>query len=152
MSYFEDTGIAAVAFGLVVLRHRDGPNWTRSDVLHDWPVTPAGEHVSRVFDGQTLVESLEPDGFLDLVLVPAPGLRIDETRRADDGRFELVAATLRLPDGLALRPRLSRAALEAIAALDGRRRRLRRLRDLDADDAVPHLRELTALGFLRAAA
>jgi methylase of polypeptide subunit release factors len=148
VTYFADTGIAAVASGLVILRRREGRNWTRSDVLHDWPSEPAGEHVSRVFDGQTLVESLERDAFLDLVLTPAAGLRVDETRQARDGGLELVAATVRLPDGLSLRPRLSRTALDAIARLDGRQR----LRDLDAGDAVPHLRELAALGFLRAEA
>lgn len=148
VSYFEAAGIAAVAFGLVALRRRHGRNWTRSDVLHDWPATPGGEHVSRVFEGQTLVESLDREAFLDLVLAPVPGLRIDETRRAHEGGFELVAATVRLADGLALRPRLSRAALGVLSRLDG----VQRLRDLGADDAEPHLRELTALGFLRAAA
>ncbi len=60
------------------------------------------------------------------------------------GSYELVAAQPRLPRGVAVRPTLSPRALEVVSQLDGRRT----LRELDAADALPHLRELVALGFL----
>ena len=145
LEHFSDAGIERIAFGVVSIRRRNGPNWTRSDDLDVWPTAPAGDHVARIFDGQTLVSTLSDDALLDLVVVPVPGLRLDETRSFDGGGFELVAAQPRLQDGVALRPRLSRAALEAIGRLDG----TRRLRDLDAERALPHLRDLIALGFLQ---
>jgi methylase of polypeptide subunit release factors len=144
VEHFRTAGVERIAFGLVSLRRRSGPNWVRSDKLHAWPTEPAGDHVTRIFEGQTLVEALESDeALLDLVLAPAAGLRLDETRSLEPGGA-LVAAQVRIAGGVAVRPRLSEAAIAVLRRLDGRHR----LWDLQAERAVPHLRELVALGFL----
>jgi hypothetical protein len=137
-----------IAFGVLSLRRRCGCNWARADQAFEWPSRPAGDHVLRIFAGQTLVSELvTDDSLLDLVLEPAVGLRLDETHAHDGGAFDLVAAQLRLPDGIALRPRLSRPALDVVGRLDG----TTPLRDIAGSDALPHLRELLALGFLQSA-
>lgn len=139
-------GVDRIAWGAVSLRRRDGDNWTRADELHEWPAEAAGDHVLRVFEGQTLVHELpDEEALLDLVLQPVDGLRLDETRVFEGGELRLKAAQPRLGAGVLVRPRLSRAAIDVIGRLDGRTP----LRDLDAADALPHLRDFVALGFLR---
>ena len=135
-----------IAFGLLTLRRRDGRNWERADQAAEWPSGPVGEHVQRIFAGQTLVSRLrKEEALLDLVLEPSNGLRLDETRVHDGARFDLVAAQPRFADGIAVRPRLSRLALDVLNRLDG----TTTLRGLHADGALSQLRELVALGFLR---
>ncbi|MGN6867147.1 MAG: methyltransferase [Solirubrobacteraceae bacterium] len=147
LAQFAPGAVDRVAFGMLTLRRRRGRNWRRADRADAWPPGPVGEHILRIFAGQTLVSSrCGEKALLDLVLEPADGLRLDETRAHDGTGFHLVAAQPRLTDGIALRPRLSRLALDVISRLDGKAT----LRDLDASAALPQLRELVALGFLRA--
>jgi SAM-dependent methyltransferase len=144
LDWFASEEIDSVAFALVTLRKRGGDNWVRTDEVKEWPADPTGEHVARIFEGQTLVADMMDRELLDLVLEPAEGFRIDETRAWRDGGFELVAAQPRLAAGVAVRPRLSRRLVEILLQLDGRRS----LRDLTSADEAAKLRELVALGFL----
>jgi len=144
---FEPGAVDRIAFGALSLRRRRGRNWKRGDQTDVWPSGPVGDHVQRIFAGQTLMSSLRSDeSLLELVLEPSDELRLDETRAHNGLGFELVAAQPRLAGGIALRPRLSRLALDVIRRLDGRST----LRDLDAHGALPQLGGLVALGFLRA--
>jgi methylase of polypeptide subunit release factors len=148
LNQFAPGAVDRIAFGALSLRRRSGRNWERADQVAEWPSMPVGEHVERIFVGQTLMSSLDgDDALLDLVLKPSPGLRLDETHAHDGVGFELVAAQPRLAGGIALRPRLSRPTLDLIKRLDGRST----LRDLHAQAALPTLRGLVALGFLRPA-
>jgi methylase of polypeptide subunit release factors len=135
-----------IAFGVLALRRRRGRNWQRADHAVEWPAGPVGEHIRSIFAGQTLVSCRQSEeALLDLMVKPANGLRLDQTRAYDGAGFDLVAAQPRLTDGIAVRPRLSRLALDVINRLDGRTT----LRDLAVDGALPQLRELVALAFLQ---
>jgi len=146
VEHFSREGIERIVLGAIVLRCRKGRSWVRADVATGWPTEPVGEHVARLFEGQTLVSSLpDDDALLDLPLAPAPELRLDETRAYGEAGFELVAAQVR--SALAVRTKLNRGAVSALAGLDGRKP----LRELsDAERALPVIRELVALGLLRA--
>jgi SAM-dependent methyltransferase len=146
LEQFVPGSVDRIAFGVLTLRRRRGRNWQRADQAAAWPSGPVGDHVLRIFAGQTLVSSQgSEEALLDLALEPADGLRLDETRGYDGTSFGLVAAQPRLTDGIALRPRLSRLALDVISRLDGKTT----LRDLDAGAVLPQVRELVALGFVQ---
>lgn len=146
VDHFVRKGIDRVVSGAVVLRRRSGTNWVRADEGSGWPAEPSGEHIERLFDGQTLVESLPDDSaLLDLRLAGVPGVRLDETRSYGEERLELVAAQLR--SALPVRAKVTRAAVDVLIRLDGRAT----LRDLScAENALPVIRELVALGLLTA--
>ena len=146
LAHFEQHEIDSVVFGAVVLRRRPGRAWVKADEASAWPTEPAGKHVERLFAGQTLVSSLPGDAaLLDLRLAGVARVRLDETRSYGANGLELVAAQLR--GSLPVRAKVSRAAAAVLAGLDGRVP----LRDLPgAQDALPSIRELVALGLLTA--
>ena len=146
LAQFAPGAVDRIAFGVLSLRRRRGRNWQRADHAAEWPSGPVGAHVLRIFAGQTLVSGLpNEEALLDLVLEPADGLRLDETHVHDGSGFDLVAAQPRLADGIALRLRLSRRALNVIRGLDARTT----LRDMNASGPFAQLRELVAGGFLQ---
>lgn len=117
LAQFAPGAVDRIAFGVLTIRRRRGRNWERADQAAEWPLGPVGEHVQRIFAGQTLVSSLRSEeALLDLVLEAADGLRLDETRAYGEAGFDLVAAQPRLADNIAVRPRLSRLALDVIRA------------------------------------
>ncbi|HST26542.1 MAG TPA: methyltransferase [Gaiellaceae bacterium] len=148
VEHFGEQGVDRVVLGAIVVRRRDGQCWIRTDEATGWPSEPVGEHVERLFEGQTLVASLpEERALLDLPLAPVECLRLDETRAYGAGGFRLVAAQAR--SALPVRPKLNRAALDLLSGLDG----ATPLRELPgAEEALPAIRDLVALGLVTATA
>jgi methylase of polypeptide subunit release factors len=144
LEYFSRHGIERLVLGAVVLRRRSGPNWTRADEASAWPAGHVGEEVERLFAGQTLAASLGDEALLDLRLAGVAGVRVDETRSYGSDGLALVAAQVR--NALPLRTKVNRAALTLLARLDGRVP-LRKLPG--AEQSLPAIRELIALGLLR---
>ena len=84
---------------------------------------------------------------------PHDGLRLDQTEAETPNGAELLAARLRIKDGVPLNPRVDAAMIEVVRKLDGRRP----LRALLPDDgattrALPAIRDLIGAGFLDARA
>jgi len=148
-AWFASTGVERILFGLVTLRRREGDVWTRSDESRGVPGRRSGDHVERVFAGQTLSASMSDDRLLEAVVTPTDSLQLSETRAYRDGRFESVSARVRIDEGVPLRVRLTRWAIETMSQLDGRRSLRAALPEsADAERVVPVLRELVALGYL----
>ena len=151
---FADSNTARIASGAIVLRKRSGSNWIRVDETRTYPAAQAGRHVEQLFAGQTLVAALPDDrDLLELVVSPYDGLRLDQTEAETPNGAELLAARLRIKDGVPLNPKVDAAMIEVVRQLDGRRP----LRALLPDDgaathALPTIRDLIGSGFLHARA
>ena len=151
---FADSNTARIASGAIVLRKRSGSNWIRVDETRTYPAAQAGRHVEQLFAGQTLVAALPDDrDLLELVVSPYDGLRLDQTEAETPNGAELLAARLRIKDGVPLNPKVDAAMIEVVRQLDGRRP----LRALLPDDgaathALPTIRDLIGSGFLDARA
>ena len=50
-AYYREQGIEALAYGALVLRRRDGANWSRGASLPPRPLEPASGHLLRMFAG-----------------------------------------------------------------------------------------------------
>ena len=106
---FADSNTARIASGAIVLRKRSGSNWIRVDEARTYPAAQAGRHLEQLFAGQTLVAALPDDrDLLELVVSPHDGLRLDQTEAETPNGAELLAARLRIKDGVPLIPRLTR--------------------------------------------
>jgi methylase of polypeptide subunit release factors len=79
VAYYREHAVAAIAFGLVVLRRRSGGrNWVRALSVPAAPTDRAGDHIVRLFEGWDWVRQAPG---VDVTVVPAPGGRI--VRRLD---------------------------------------------------------------------
>lgn len=149
---FADSNTERIASGAIVLRKRRGPNWTRVDEVRAYPAAQSGRHLEQLFAGQTLVAGLPDDrDLLELVVSPHDGLRLDQTEAETSKGAELLAARLRIKDGVPLNPKVDAATIEVVRNLDGRGPLRALLPDDDATTRVlPKIRDLIGAGFLRA--
>lgn len=78
LAYYERLGIAAIAYGAVILRRRmTKPNWVRVDPLPAGRLQPASDHIQRVFAAQDHLQALSDDSaLLDERFHIAPTVRI----------------------------------------------------------------------------
>lgn len=83
VAYYREHAVAAIAFGLVVLRRRTvDRNWVRALEVPAAPTDGAGEHLVRLFEGWDWARSA-PDE--DVMVAPAPGGRIVRRLDLEDG-------------------------------------------------------------------
>ena len=146
-------GIGAISTGTIVIRKRDGENWTRLDHVPVAPRGHGGAHVERAFAGMDLLQELGDDRkLLTLALAPARG--VARVERYIDG--ELERGRLTVEEGIPLSGRVPLSVAPVLAGLDGRRLLREVLEDVAAGrsaealagEAVPALRELVARGLL----
>ncbi len=128
VAYYRQHGVAGIVFGLVVLRRRPGPNWTRAIKVPAAPTNHAGDHVFRLFAGWDWARIA---GEEETVAAPAPGGRIVR-------RIDLEEGTERIT--LEVRPNVGFSARIEATVAD----RLARKEPLPASDA----RRLVGLGLL----
>lgn len=128
VAFYREHGVEAIAFGLVVLRRRPGPNWTRAIKVPAPATERAGDHVVRLFVGWDWARSA-PDE--EVVLPPAPGARVLRRVDLEDGNERIT---------LEVRPNVGFAARIDATVAD----RLARRQPLPAAEA----KRLAGLGLL----
>ena len=142
-------GIEAISTGAIVLRKRNGRNWTRFDELAVAPRGEASAHIERVFAAQDYLHSLRDEGeLLAATLAFAPGTLLIE-RRHPGGALERARVTVE--EGIPLPGRVPVSVAPVLAGLDGRRPLGEILEPAARAEALPALRELVARGLLVAA-
>lgn len=91
LAYYERLGIAAIAYGAVVLRRRSAVHsWVRVDRLPAGRLQPASDHIQRVFAaGDHLAGSASDAALLDERFRPCAALRITTAVRGGDVSLQL---------------------------------------------------------------
>ncbi len=119
MEYFEAEGIAALAYGALVLRRRPaGANWIRARELPQGARSDPAEHVLRLFAAQDLLRATADEALLALPLRLAEGAAVARRlRRTGDGWEE--EAELALVRGLPFSAELDGFTTELVVRLDG---------------------------------
>ena len=120
--YVSNLGFEGVAYGAVILRRREGPNWVRSEDLPEADAPPAAEQLLRMTAAQDMLFRL-PDraALLDQKPRLVPGHRLDQTLRCVNGTYVIEAAMLQLTDGLRFRAAVDAFNAFLITRLDGAR-------------------------------
>ena len=116
-AYYRELGIEALAYGALVLRRRDGVNWSRGASLPPRPLEPASSHLLRMFAGVDAAAA-GPDALLARRLAVAPAARFEQVVSPGDGWT--VVERRPLARGRARLPRRRRRA-DAAAAAGARR-------------------------------
>jgi 2-polyprenyl-3-methyl-5-hydroxy-6-metoxy-1,4-benzoquinol methylase len=118
-AYYRELGIEALAYGALVLRRRDGVNWSRGASLPPRPLEPASSHLLRMFAGVDAATA-GPDALLARPLAVAPAARFEQVVSPSDG-WTVVGAALTLEEGLGFRADVDEPTLQLLRALDGTR-------------------------------
>ena len=143
LDYLKRLGIEAIAHGAVILRRRSAdPNWTRTDQISLDRLEQASDHILRVFETETYLQTTDDRSLLDARLVLVPKHHLEQTRTFTAGKDELQSTVLALDEGLAFRVALDDHTTRLVAALDGHRTLAEALNrqtihlNLNADDAA----------------
>jgi SAM-dependent methyltransferase len=167
LRHLHERGVEAIGHGAVVLRRRPGgSSWCQTAPLPLDQLTPASEHIRRVFAAGDVLQAAASDE--QLLLGEHVRLtdhhQIRQTLVCRDGRMDVTGAELELTDGLRFTVGLDRYSALLLPHLDGSRP----LHDaLDATAAglqltpqgsqqfvpaaLPAVKKLLALGFLEVA-
>ncbi len=116
-AYYRELGIEALAYGALVLRRRDGANWSRGASLPPRPLEPASSHLLRMFAGVDAAAA-GPEALLARPLAVAPAARFEQVVSPSDG-WSVVGAALTLEEGLGFRADVDEPTLRLLRALDG---------------------------------
>jgi hypothetical protein len=149
LAYFKRLGIEAIATGAVILRKRStGPNWVRQDEIPQDRLSPASDHILRVFAAQDRLSALanESDLLGDRFSL-AERTRLEQSVVLRDGAWTVDSVILTLQEGLGFRVRLDANTSQLLAQLDGRRT-LAEVAGPAATAAIPVVRSLYESGFL----
>jgi len=118
-SYYQEHGIEALAYGGLVLRRREGVNWSRGASLPPRPLEPASSQLLRMFAGVDLATA-GADALLDTPLAVAEAARFEQIVAPSEG-WTVVGAALSLEEGLGFRADVDEPTLRLLRALDGTR-------------------------------
>jgi methylase of polypeptide subunit release factors len=116
-AYYRELGIEALAYGALVLRRRDGDNWSRGATLPPRALEPASSHLLRMFAGVDLAAA-GGDSLLAQRLVVVPAARFEQSVSPVEG-WMVVDAALALEEGLGFRADVDEPTLRLLRALDG---------------------------------
>jgi 2-polyprenyl-3-methyl-5-hydroxy-6-metoxy-1,4-benzoquinol methylase len=118
-AYYDELRIEALAYGALVLRRRDGVNWSRGGSLPPRQPEPASSQLLRMFAGVDAAEA-GPEALLARPLAIAAAARFEQVVSPNDG-WSVVGATLTLEEGLGFRADVDEPTLRLLRALDGTR-------------------------------
>jgi hypothetical protein len=138
--YYDELGIDALAYGALVLRRRDGVNWSRGTSLPPRPLESASTHLLRMFAGVDAAAA-GPDALLARRLAVAPTARFEQVVSPGDG-WTVVSATLSLEDGLGFSADVDEPTLRLLRALDGTRTAREAVAASLGEDGLPRAAEL----------
>ena len=122
LDYLKQLGIEAIAHGAVILRRRSaGPNWTRNDQISLDRLEQASDHILRVFDAETYLQTADDRSLLEARLVLVPKHHLEQTRTFAAGKDKLQSTVLALDEGLGFRVALDDHTTRLVTGLDGHR-------------------------------
>ena len=149
-AYYGELGIEALAYGGLVLRRRDGVNWSRGASLPPRPLEPASSHLLRMFAGVDLTTA-GADALLALPLAVAPAVQFEQVVSPAEG-WTVASAALSLEEGLGFRADVDEPTLRLLRALDGRTPAREAVAAVLGEDALPRaaalLHGMVETGFL----
>jgi hypothetical protein len=116
-AYYRELGIDALAYGALVLRRRDGDNWSRGATLPPRALEPASGHLVRMFAGVDLAAA-GAESLLARRLAVTPAARFEQVVSPGDG-WTVVSASLSLEEGLGFRADVTSRRCGCCGALDG---------------------------------
>lgn len=145
VEWYRAQGITRLAYGVCVLRRRDGENWFRASKLPAGSVRESSAHLLRLFEAQDFLAATRD--LAAATLAPADDVVVDHSLRRHDGAWAATGTQLRLDGGLGFTAALDGASSALVSALDGRP--LRGLVDAEREGAAVELvRRLVELGFV----
>ena len=115
LAYYEESGIASIAYGNVLLRRREGENWIRSTPVPHARIGPAGAQVERLFAAQDFL-GRDPD-LLGAQLRPVPEAILEQQLRPHEDGWARADRTLRLDGGLGFAAELDEPSALFVTAL-----------------------------------
>jgi methylase of polypeptide subunit release factors len=120
--YFNRLGVRWVSEGAVLLHRRPGRGYTaRVDSIDEDELEDAGEQIERAFAARARLSELStPTELLDARISPAMPLLAESELEPRNGAATVVGARLQLSEGTNTDLEVEPAALEVVAALDGR--------------------------------
>jgi methylase of polypeptide subunit release factors len=122
IAYYAREGIERIGIGGVVLRRRDGTNWTRVDTIPFAPTGAASDQILRVFEAQDhLADVRDDERILAETFALVEPHRVDQTLLYRDGEYVAQEAALLLEDGVGARGRVDPHAVHVLFGLDGER-------------------------------
>ncbi|HYK06812.1 MAG TPA: methyltransferase [Gaiellaceae bacterium] len=139
-AYYGELGIEALAYGALVLRRRDGVNWSRGASLPPRPLEPASSQLVRMFAGVDLATA-GADALLDTRLVVAEAARFEQVVAPSDG-WTVVGASLSLEEGLGFRADVDESTLRLLRTVDGTRTARDAVVSTLGEDGLPRAAEL----------
>ena len=139
-AYYRELGIDALAYGALVLRRRDGDNWSRGATLPPRALEPASNHLLRMFAGVDLAEAGE-DSLLAHRLAVAPAARFEQVVSPGED-WTVVSAALSLEEGLGFHADVDEPMLRLLRALDGTSTAREAVVASLGDEALPRAAEL----------
>jgi SAM-dependent methyltransferase len=117
VEWYRSEGIAALAYGVCILRRRTGSNWVRTAKLPGATLRQSSDHLVRLFAAQ---EVLDDPALLDRRLVPAADAILQHALRPTDEGWVVGASELDLEGGLGFTAALDAPSAAVVTALDGR--------------------------------
>jgi len=121
VEHYRRQGIAALGYGAVVLRRRDGETWRRFDDLGARYPDPCGDELWSLMAVEDLLLA-DPDATSLLDRRPVAGRHtIEQSLRRQDGNYEVERAELAQDDGLRFRAKADPLTAELLARCDGTR-------------------------------
>lgn len=122
LDWMATEGIEAVSYGSVILRRRDGTNWTQAQSLAGTNVGPANDQVRSLFTARDLIDGVGgPGGLLDQRLVLDAEHRMDQSLHCRNGRFDVESAVFHLKRGLHFRAAVDVYSAQLMSRFDGQR-------------------------------
>jgi methylase of polypeptide subunit release factors len=118
--HYRELGAVAMHYGAIVLRRRDGRNWTKLDDMPAKPMGEAGEQVQRVFRAQDQLEEGGLESLLDRRFRVIPEHRVEQVGQLSTGTVAGETLTLSLTSGVAFDGAMDVWGLEVLLRLDGK--------------------------------
>jgi hypothetical protein len=123
MRFFEQEGIEAVTYGILMLRRAGGRrNWTCLEQTPDQFAGPCGDAVVQRFQVQDFLETLPDDrALLDTTFRLAPEARLEQQYSLTTDGLAAVAFRMLLLKGLVFETEVDARVVELVVRCDGRR-------------------------------
>ena len=94
--YLEKNDVEAVHGGIIILRRREGQNWTRFEELSDAVLAPVSDDVYQCMRTQDLLNELSDEALLQRTLTVSPALRLEESSHWSQKGWEVTKQVLSL--------------------------------------------------------
>jgi hypothetical protein len=139
MSYYARESIEAISMGLVTMRRSSkAVNWFGIDVQPETKNRDIGAHIIRIFELRDFLETVQrDDSLLNLMLKPAPELRLDVKYEPSASGWRAVSHQLQLNSGLAFTAQTDELGSNFISRCDGKHTVNDVLREIAAASAMP---------------